>query len=91
MHTHTQIDIYIHTCIDKYIYVYADARTHIWGISNTALNFCSLCGPKAMHCCTVGRSADIYIFIRELMQEKAGKHKRGGRRRRILSAEDREL
>lgn len=71
--------------------MYMQMHAHIWGVSNTALNFCSLCGPKAMLCCAVGRSADFYIFIRELKQQKAGKHKRGGRRRRILSAEDREL
>jgi len=32
----------------------------------------------------VGRSADVYIFIKKLKQKKASKHKRGGRRRRIL-------
>lgn len=87
-----QICKYIYTYIYIYThpYIYAHAHIGIWGISNTALNFCWLCGPKAKLCHVIGGSANIYIFIRELKQKKTSECRRGGEGV-MLSAEDGEL
>ena len=71
---YTHIYIYTHT----YISIYAQAHIGIWGVSNTALNFCWLCGPKANLCHVIGGSANIYIFIRELKQEKTSECRKAG-------------
>lgn len=42
--------IHAHTYICTYTRICANADTGIRGVPNTALNFCQLCGPKAMLC-----------------------------------------